>query len=140
MREFSEKYSISISTLHSWRRLLAYHGTLQAKQRGYSGRRPKFFHKEVEAIPFEDRFYLDESSLDESLVEDRAYALRGQKIYATRCGNRKKFNRKSLIAVHTPQQKNLLVAPFLYEGTTNTELLLYSLEHVFYLDWHLIKH
>jgi hypothetical protein len=46
MRELAEKYSISISTLHSWRRLLAKKGTMQPKQRAYSGRRPKFFHPE----------------------------------------------------------------------------------------------
>ena len=42
MRELAEKYSISISALHSWRRLLAKNGTMQPKQRAYSGRKPKF--------------------------------------------------------------------------------------------------
>jgi transposase len=32
MRELAEKYSISISTLHLWRRLLAHNGTLQPKK------------------------------------------------------------------------------------------------------------
>ena len=42
MRELAQKYSISISALHSWRRLLAKNGTMQPKQRAYSGRKPKF--------------------------------------------------------------------------------------------------
>jgi len=46
MRELAEKYSISISGLHSWRRLLAKHGTIQPKQRAYSGRKPKFDNPE----------------------------------------------------------------------------------------------
>lgn len=59
--------------------------------------------------------YVDESGFEPSVERLYGWALRGEKVFGTRSGNRRP--RTSLIAASI---SNSLQAPFLFEGTCNT--------------------
>ena len=69
--------------------------------------------------------YIDESGFDPRTERTHGWALKGQKIYGMRSGNRRP--RTSLIAANI---NNSLQAPFLFEGTCNTNFFNAWLEQI----------
>lgn len=73
-----------------------------------------------ELAKFEDRpvFYLDECGVDHRLYREYGRAPRGERIYQEVCGRRRE--RTSLIAA---SRENKLVAPLVFQGSCNTEVV-----------------
>ena len=76
------------------------------------------FRRELEKFDGQFVFYLDECGVDHRLYREHGRAPRGQRIYQEVCGKRRE--RTSIIAA---SRKNKLVAPLVFQGSCNTEVV-----------------
>lgn len=76
------------------------------------------FLEELEKIPPENRIYMDESGVDETLQRQYGRALRGEEVSGEISG--KKANRISIIAALNQKQ---LIAPFRFEGYCDQDVV-----------------
>jgi len=76
------------------------------------------FQRELEKLASRPVFYLDECGVDHRLYRESGRAPRGQRIYQEVSGNRRE--RTSLIAA---SRKNKLIAPLVFQGSCNTEVV-----------------
>ena len=76
------------------------------------------FQRELEKLASRPVFYLDECGVDHRLYRESGRAPRGQRIYQEVCGKRRE--RTSLIAA---SRKNKLIAPLVFQGSCNTEVV-----------------
>ena len=74
----------------------------------------RVFATEMEEIPVEMVFYVDETGLDEAFYREKGRAKRGTKVYGSISG--RKFKRTNIVAA---QCCGKIVAPMEYEGTTD---------------------
>jgi transposase len=84
------------------------------------------FHKRIEALPKERLYYIDECGIDSFIYREHAYAPRGVKVIGSISG--KKFKRTNIVAAKCG---NDVVAPMIYDGTTDSILFEYWFEHCF---------
>ena len=73
---------------------------------------------ELEALAGREVFYLDECGVEHRLHQEYGRAPRGERLYAEVAGSRRR--RTSIISV---AQNGKLVAPFVFEGSCNTEVV-----------------
>ena len=76
------------------------------------------FRRELEALAGREVFYLDECGVEHRLHQEYGRAPRGERLYAEVAGSRR--HRTSIISV---SQNARLVAPFVFEGSCNTEVV-----------------
>ena len=76
------------------------------------------FRRELEKLAGRAVFYLDECGVEHRLHQEYGRAPRGERLYAEVAGSRRR--RTSIIAV---AQNAKLVAPFVFEGSCNTEVV-----------------
>ena len=76
------------------------------------------FRRELEALAGREVFYLDECGVEHRLHQEYGRAPRGERLYAEVAGSRR--HRTSIISV---AQKGKLVAPFVFAGSCNTEVV-----------------
>jgi len=76
------------------------------------------FGRELEKLDGQPVFYLDECGVDHRLYREYGRSLRGERIYQEVCGKRRE--RTSIIAA---SRKNKLVAPLVFQGSCNTEVV-----------------
>ena len=76
------------------------------------------FRRELETLAGRDIFYLDECGVEHRLHQEYGRAPRGERLYAEVAGSRR--HRTSIISV---SQNGRLVAPFVFEGSCNTEVV-----------------
>ena len=76
------------------------------------------FRRELEALAGREVFYLDECGVEHRLHQEYGRAPRGERLYAEVAGSR--HHRTSIISVG---QNAKLVAPFVFEGSCNTEVV-----------------
>jgi transposase len=76
------------------------------------------FRRELEKLEGKPVFYLDECGVDHRLYREYGRAPRGQRIYQAVAGKRRE--RTSIIA---GSQQNKLVAPLVFQGSCNTEVV-----------------
>ena len=72
----------------------------------------------VESLIGREVYYLDECGVDHRLFRELARALRGEKIYQSVSGSRR--GRTSIISA---SQNSKLVAPFIFEGSCNSDVV-----------------
>ena len=75
------------------------------------------FRRIVDKIPAEKVYYIDESGIDKYLYREYGYAIRGKPVVGKISG--KKYMRTNIVAATC---RGAIVAPMLYEGTTNRVL------------------
>jgi len=76
------------------------------------------FRRELEKLDGRPVFYLDECGVDHRLYREHGRAPRGERIYQTVAGKRRE--RTSVIAA---SRQNKLVAPLIFQGSCNTEVV-----------------
>lgn len=76
------------------------------------------FGRELEKLDGQPVFYLDECGVDHRLYREQGRSLRGERIYQEVCGKRRE--RTSIIAA---SRQNKLVAPLVFQGSCNTEVV-----------------
>ena len=76
------------------------------------------FRRELEKLAGQPVFYLDECGVDHRLYREFGRAPRGERIYQAVAGKRRE--RTSIIAA---SQQNKLVAPLVFQGSCNTEVV-----------------
>jgi len=76
------------------------------------------FRRELEKFAGQPVFYLDECGVDQRLYREHGRAPRGERIYEAVAGKRRE--RTSIIAA---AQKGKLVAPLVFQGSCNTEVV-----------------
>ena len=76
------------------------------------------FRHELEKLADRPVFYLDECGVDHRLYRESGRALRGERIYQTVAGKRRE--RTSIISA---SQHGKLVAPLVFQGSGNTEVV-----------------
>lgn len=76
------------------------------------------FGRELEKLDGQPVFYLDECGVDHRLYRARGRALRGERIYQAVAGKRRE--RTSIIAA---SRQNKLVAPLVFQGCCNTDVV-----------------
>ena len=76
------------------------------------------FRRELEKLAGQPVFYLDECGVDHRLHRESGRAPRGERIYQAVCGQRRE--RTSIIAA---SRNHKLVAPFVFQGSCNTEVV-----------------
>jgi len=76
------------------------------------------FRRELETLAGRPVFYLDECGVDHRLYRESGRAPRGERIYQAVCGKRRE--RTSVIAA---SRSNKLVAPLVFQGSCNTEVV-----------------
>ena len=76
------------------------------------------FQRELERLAAQNVYYLDECGVDHRLYREWGRAPRGERIYAAVAGKRRE--RTSLIAA---SQNSRLVAPLVFQGSCNTEVV-----------------
>ena len=76
------------------------------------------FRRELETLAGQPVFYLDECGVDHRLYRESGRAPRGERIYQAVCGKRRE--RTSVIAA---SRSNKLVAPLVFQGSCNTEVV-----------------
>jgi len=76
------------------------------------------FRRELERLADRPVFYLDECGVDHRLYREYGRALRGERIYEAVAGKRRE--RTSIIAASEPGK---LVAPLVFQGSCNTEVV-----------------
>ena len=76
------------------------------------------FRRELAALAGREVFYLDECGVEHRLHQAYGRAPRGERLYAEVAGSRR--HRTSIISV---SQNARLVAPFVFEGSCNTEVV-----------------
>lgn len=75
----------------------------------------------LKKIPKENLIYLDESGFDLAMKKEYGWKTRGQRFYDNKKGQRKYLKRITVISAYSNQTKKL-VAPFYFEGNTNSEM------------------
>ena len=83
------------------------------------------FHSLISCIPQERIYYIDECGIDTYIYREYAYAPRGVKVIGNISG--KKFKRTNIVAAKCGKD---IVAPMIYDGTTNSILFEYWFEHM----------
>ena len=83
------------------------------------------FRRELEKLNGQPVFYLDEGGVDHRLYREYGRAPRGERIYQAVAGKRRE--RTSIIAA---SQHNKLVAPLVFQGSCNTEVVNVYFEQV----------
>jgi len=86
----------------------------------------KDFHNLVKSLPKENLYYIDECGIDNFVYREHAYAPRGTKVIGLISG--KKFKRTNIVAAMC---NNNIVAPMIYDGTTDSLLFEHWFEHCF---------
>jgi transposase len=76
------------------------------------------FRRELEKFEGQPVFYLDECGVDHRLYREYGRAPRGERIYQAVCGKRRE--RTSIISASQPGK---LVAPLVFQGSCNTEVV-----------------
>ena len=76
------------------------------------------FQRELEPLHGRPVFYLDECGVDHRLYREWGRAPRGERIYPAVAGQRRE--RASIISA---SRENTLVAPFVFQGSCNTEVV-----------------
>ena len=76
------------------------------------------FRRELEKLDDRTVFYLDECGVDHRLYRESGRAPRGERIYQSVAGKRRE--RTSIIAA---SRNNKLVAPLVFQGSCNTEVV-----------------
>jgi transposase len=76
------------------------------------------FRRELEELDGQPVFYLDECGVDHRLYREYGRSPRGERIYQEVCGRRRE--RTSIIAA---SRQNKLVAPLVFQGSCNTEVV-----------------
>jgi len=76
------------------------------------------FRRAIEDLAGREVFYLDECGVEHRLYQEYGRAPRGERLYAEVAGSRR--HRTSIISV---SQNAKLVAPFVFEGSCNTEVV-----------------
>ena len=76
------------------------------------------FCRELEKLNGQPVFYLDECGVDHRLYREHGRALRGERIYQAVAGKRRE--RTSIISA---SQQGKLVAPLVFQGSCNTEVV-----------------
>jgi transposase len=76
------------------------------------------FRRELEKLNGQTVFYLDECGVDHRLYRERGRAPRGERIYEAVTGKRRE--RTSIISA---SQQGRLVAPLVFQGSCNTEVV-----------------
>ena len=76
------------------------------------------FRRELAALAGREVFYLDECGVEHRLYQEYGRAPRGERLYAEVAGSRRQ--RTSIISA---AQNAKLVAPFVFEGSCNTEVV-----------------
>ena len=76
------------------------------------------FQRELEKLNEQSVFYLDQCGVDHRLYREYGRAPRGERIYQAVAGQRRE--RTSLIAAW---QRGKLVAPLVFQGSCNTEVV-----------------
>ncbi len=79
------------------------------------------YQKILNQIPKENLIYLDESGFDLTMKKEYGWKTRGQRLYDNKKGQRKYHKRITVISAYSNQTKNL-IAPFYFEGNTNSEM------------------
>jgi len=82
------------------------------------------FHKLISTLPKNRLYYIDECGVDTYVYRKYAYAPRGTKVYGNISG--KKFKRTNIVAAKCG---SLIVAPMIYDGTTDAALFEHWFEH-----------
>ena len=83
------------------------------------------FRRELEKLDDRTVFYLDECGVDHRLYREYGRSPRGERIYQAVAGKRRE--RTSIIAA---SQHNKLVAPLVFQGHCNTEVVEVYFEQV----------
>jgi transposase len=81
-------------------------------------RAQRLFRRELEKLNGQAVFYLDECGVDHRLYREYGRAPKGERIYAAVAGKRRE--RTSIIAA---SQQGKLVAPLVFQGSCNTEVV-----------------
>jgi transposase len=76
------------------------------------------FRRVIEGLAGREVYYLDECGVEHRLHQEYGRAPRGERLYAEVAGNRR--HRTSIISA---SQNARLVAPFVFEGSCNTEVV-----------------
>jgi transposase len=76
------------------------------------------FRRELEALAGREVFYLDECGVEHRLHQEYGRAPRGERLYAEVAGGQRR--RTSIISV---SQNSKLVAPFVFEGSCNRDVV-----------------
>jgi transposase len=76
------------------------------------------FGRELEKLDGQPVFYLDECGVDHRLYREYGRSPRGERIYQEVCGRRRERTR-----IMAASQKNKLVAPLVFQGSCNTEVV-----------------
>ena len=84
------------------------------------------FRNLVSSLPAEHLYYIDECGINTFLYREYAYALKGKKIIGHISG--KKFKRTNVVAAKCGKN---VVAPMIYDGTTDSVLFEYWFENNF---------
>ena len=85
----------------------------------------KVFHNFVSTLSKELVYYIDECGIDTFVFREYAYAPRGKKVIGKISG--KKYKRTNIVAAKCDDS---IVAPLLYDGTTDSVLFEYWFEHM----------
>ena len=79
------------------------------------------YQEALKNIPKRNLIYLDESGFDLSMRKEYGWKVRGQRLYDNKKGQRKYLKRITVISAYSNNTKKL-VAPFYFEGNTNSEM------------------
>ena len=84
------------------------------------------FHNLIISLPKDRIYYIDECGIDAYIYREYAYAPKGVKVIGNISG--KKFKRTNIVAAKCG---NDIVAPMIYDGTTDSILFEHWFEHMF---------
>jgi len=84
----------------------------------------EIFHKQIKYLPKDRLYYIDECGINTYIYREYAYAPRGTKVIGKISG--KKFKRTNIVAA---KRGNDIVAPMIYDGTTDSLLFEHWFEH-----------
>jgi len=82
------------------------------------------FHNIISLLPQDRIYYIDECGINSYIYREHAYAKRGVKVTSGISG--KKFKRANIVAAKCGDS---IVAPMIYDGTTDSTLFEYWFEH-----------
>ena len=81
----------------------------------------KEYQETLDQIPKDNRLYPDESGFDLTMKKEYGWKKRGERLYDNKKGQRKYYQRITVISAYSNQTKKL-IAPFYFEGNTNTAM------------------
>ena len=79
------------------------------------------YQEALNRIPRDNLIYLDESGFDLTSKKEYGWKKRGERLFDNKKGQRKYYKRITVISAYSNQTKKL-IAPFYFEGNTNTEM------------------